>query len=928
MKGLTSAEAMALARAFFAQSTRGKGKTMALLLPSESTSFTLDNMGRFLCNTLQEALDSTGETVGGRTRPFDVIVLGGGTFGSVIAEHLFVADTMRSRRILVLEAGPFVLPEHVQNMPYMGGAPDMRVPWVNHPALNYAGLIFAVGGRSLTWGGWSPELLDVEMTAWPNLTRSDLRTRYFAEASRQIGVKETNDFVYGALHTALRKQLHAGLKAAGNATGFTFGDLLDHPALRYPDPGEPPIDAKLLRDWLGLPASDTTSLADLKDMFKLEAPLAVQSTTLPGFFPTNKFSAVPGVIRAARLASNEADGIGSAADARKRLMIVPDCHVQELITETQDDNWVRVTGVRVWQNGGSVDVPLAPPKNGSQSAVVIALGTVETTRLALTTFQQSLAARAAQRIGTNLIAHLRSNLTIRIPRAAIAANLPPDAVQALQCSALLVKGKAPNGRTFHFQITAAGLQKLGADSEAELFKKIPTLEDMDALLRANDNTVVITIRGIGDMTPRNPDSFITLSSTDIDFGRPKAVVSLGNAKAKPEDFPGSAETNNDRDTWGFMDAVSNQIALIFAGDEPFDILASANRVIPVPAGPQADRLAALAAFKDRRDDLGTTHHDAGTMRMGDDIADAVTNDYGRVHDVTNCYVAGPALFPTIGSPNPMLTGVALARRTGDLLNSKVLPAPDAVVAPQSDAGFRALFDGTAGTFKNWRLAGPGGGGMLHLNGEMVSYGDGGLRLFYYATETFADFTLRLQFRIFDSAKHNSGVFLRFPRPTFDLATEELKHRAEREAAFDPSNPAWKPVITGFEVQIDDNAIGDSTKDFYGIRPEPNGLYKNRTGAIYKIQAGDRIWHMNTNEPAVQNYTPGPALVPGVWFEYEIVVQGDDYTVFLTNTQTGERRQTTSFHNADGERGRSPGFIGVQAYSGNTVAWRHIRIKTQ
>jgi choline dehydrogenase-like flavoprotein len=322
---------------------------MAPLLASESTSFTLDNMGRFLCNTLPEALDSVGQTVGGRTREFDTIVIGGGTFGCVVAEHLFIADTTRSRRILVLEAGPFVLPEHVQNMPFMGGAPDMRVPWVNHPALNYLGLIFAVGGRSLTWGGWSPELLDVELTDWPASARADLRARYFAESSRQIGVKETNDFIYGPLHTALRKQLYDGLKSAGNETGFAFADLLDHPAVRYPDPGEPPIDAKVLRDWLNLPATDTTPLAALRDLFKLEAPLAVQSTTLPGFFPTNKFSAVPGVIRAARLASTEADGIGPAADARKRLMIVPDCHVQELITETQPDNWVRVTGVRVWQ---------------------------------------------------------------------------------------------------------------------------------------------------------------------------------------------------------------------------------------------------------------------------------------------------------------------------------------------------------------------------------------------------------------------------------------------------------------------------------------------------------------------------------------------------------------------------------------------------
>jgi hypothetical protein len=102
-------------------------------------------------------------------------------------------------------------------------------------------------------------------------------------------------------------------------------------------------------------------------------------------------------------------------------MVVPDCHVQELITETQSDNWVRVTGMRVWQNGVSLDIPLAPPRGGGQSVVVIALGTVETTRLALTSFSQSLAGRAAQRIGTNLIAHLRSTSPPRSNRASRAS---------------------------------------------------------------------------------------------------------------------------------------------------------------------------------------------------------------------------------------------------------------------------------------------------------------------------------------------------------------------------------------------------------------------------------------------------------------------------------------------------------------------------
>ena len=68
----------------------------------------------------------------------------------------------------------------------------------------------------------------------------------------------------------------------------------------------------------------------------------------------------------------------------------------------------------------------------------------------------------------------------------------------------------------------------------------------------------------------------------------------------------------------------------------------------------------------------------------------------------------------------------------------------------------------------------------------------------------------------------------------------LRARADAEGAAVATNPAWTAVFSGFEVQIDDNARGDVTKDYYGRRPEPDGLWKNRTGAIYKIPAGDLI----------------------------------------------------------------------------------------
>src|SRR6266852_2704770 len=453
-------------------------------------------------------------------------------------------------------------------------------------------------------------------------------------------------------------------------------------------------------------------------------------------------------------------------------MIVPKVRVQHIITETQLDNWVRVTGVRVKDIDGLEKViPLAPPSNGSQSAVVIALGTIESTRLAMNAFKDSLAGRAAQRMGRNLIAHLRSNLTIRVPVASL-ASLPASTQTSLQASALFVKGKATvagEDRFFHLQITASGLNKLGQDSEAELFKKIPDTEQLDAMLRAGDTQVVITLRGIGEMTPQNPDSFVRLSTTKTEDSRAIAEVTLADVKTGTSN---TAQSNVDKQTWDAMDALADEVALIFANGQPFEILMTKEgKTVPMAAGATAADLRAAHPYANRRDAEGSTHHDAGTLWMGTDSATSVTNEFGRVHDTTNCYVAAPALFPTIGSPNPMLTGVALTRRTADLLTETVLPRPSMLAA---EAGFELLFDGTEQSFNRWRKAGPGGQGFVLVNGELISYGRNDFSILWYAKEGFDNFTLRLQFRIFDMLRHNSGVFVRFRNP---LSPVEAAFRA-------------------------------------------------------------------------------------------------------------------------------------------------------
>ncbi len=58
----------------------------------------------------------------------------------------------------------------------------------------------------------------------------------------------------------------------------------------------------------------------------------------------------------------------------------------------------------------------------------------------------------------------------------------------------------------------------------------------------------------------------------------------------------------------------------------------------------------------------STAHIMGTARMGHDPASSVTDQFGRMHDLDNVYVADGSVFVTSGGFNPTLTIMALALR--------------------------------------------------------------------------------------------------------------------------------------------------------------------------------------------------------------------------------------------------------------------------
>jgi len=287
-------------------------------------------------------------------------------------------------------------------------------------------------------------------------------------------------------------------------------------------------------------------------------------------------------------------------------------------------------------------------------------------------------------MGRNLVAHLRSNTVVRIKRAAFGADLR----SRLEAAALLVRGSTADGH-YHLQVTAAAVT--GADSEATMFRMIPDVDLLDRMLASQDaDKIVITFRGIGEMrgsrdpgltkTTGSSPSWMDLSADQRDeFGMRRAWVNL-------------VPSAGDLALWRAMDDAAVAFAQALAGasgnieyfynkNGSLNAPGAAWHADPPPPSTRPDR---NDPSNKVRDGVGTTHHEAGTLWMGTDPASSVTNLSGRFHHRSNVFVAGPALFPAIGSANPALTALTLARRTAVAIVDRSL---------RVEPGFRPLGGG-------------------------------------------------------------------------------------------------------------------------------------------------------------------------------------------------------------------------------------------
>ena len=549
----------------------------------QRTTMSLDVMGRFVCNTWDEAINNGGA-------PFDAIVIGGGMFGGYCANRISRAGG----RVLVLEAGPFLVPSHVQNLPRTGlNVPSPMLPsqdngiarelvwgmpWRSNT--QWVGQAFCVGGKSLYWGGWCPRLEMDDLATWPPSVAQYLQQHY-PTLERQLGVADTTDFIQGPLYDLLRTRI---------------GDLAQ---------------------------------GAVPDITGVESPpLAVQGQSpASGLFAFDKYSSVTVLIDAVREAAGQ-------SDANRPLFIVPNAHV----TRLDYHNGV-VTGLHAWADGAARFVAIQPG-----CSVILAAGMIESTRLALLSFPTA-AGGQPEMIGRHLISHVRSNMFFKVRRSALDQNGTLPAL--LQTGALLVRGRGPQGK-FQIQLTASA--DMSGNSDALLYTMIPDIDQLDALLSMQQaGWISFALRGASEMpgdtapVPHDSGSWIDLSPFESDeFGMPRAFVSM---KTTPGDE--ALATTMEQCMVALARGLANGNDADLEMDNPF------------------------------RDALGSTYHESGTLWMGIDPASSVTDPNGRFHHVANAYCADQSLFVTVGSVNPVLTGLTLARKVSDavIARSRGQPAP-------------------------------------------------------------------------------------------------------------------------------------------------------------------------------------------------------------------------------------------------------------
>lgn len=327
---------------------------------------------------------------------FDFMVVGSSFASLAFVEKVLAINA--HARILILERGPFFLPEHFQNLPVpyqkvLGGLSE-TFPWTvsektwNSKYIKWLhGSVPFFGGRSIMWSGWCPRPTESEMSGWPKKTIA-AAFRHFKEAEELLNVLPAN-LIDRADEGIIKKQRPV------------LGELQDQ------------LFDLLKNNLHKIPSATRV----------MHAPLAVDGRNQNIDFV--KF-AVPGSMFKLIDRQKALAAIGKGAEIK----IATECVVKRVLEQNNK-------AVALETSRGVVAL--------GNAKLILAMGALPATTLVLNSFPQAVNA------GKRFTAHFISSIIARIPREhfEFAENLGD-----LEIAAIYFAGVDPKKGQYHIQLTA------------------------------------------------------------------------------------------------------------------------------------------------------------------------------------------------------------------------------------------------------------------------------------------------------------------------------------------------------------------------------------------------------------------------------------------------------------------------------------------
>lgn len=435
---------------------------------------------------------------------FDYIIIGTGFCALAFAERILHGKP--ETRILMIERGPFFLPEHFQNLPLpyqhtLGGLSE-TFPWTlsaqtaNQPVGQISwqhGMVPFFGGRSIMWSAWCPRPNRSEFAYWPEKV-IEAAERHFESAEKLLNVIPADEIdadrspelqknmmarqqpIYGTMQRALQILLNA------NFTKIKSGTR-----------------------WIPAPLAAAAGKDAGEDFAKFSSPAVILEL----------------VDKQAKLAQA---GKGSP------LSIVTNCIVSRILQ--QEGHATALETSR-----GVVNI--------GKAKLVLAMGTLPPTTLIQNSFKQ------IDRAGKRFTAHFITSIVARVPRANFAFG---KELKELELAAIYVAGENKKSHMqYHVQLSVLSdrCPEKNAQKAARYAPDVVATASMAQLMGSQDHLVFVCAV-LGELDFRNDQNYF-LPNGEADPTTNVTLQVLAN--------------ENDRETWDTMDEGTFQMMECVFGEK-------------------------------------------------------------------------------------------------------------------------------------------------------------------------------------------------------------------------------------------------------------------------------------------------------------------------------------------------------------------------